>query len=387
MESIAGISYNQGRNAPLSKRAYAYVVAAAVLFGLSAPVAKILVRGISPVALAGLLYLGAFLGLSIFAAAKRLFPAGRKAGGAAPLRGHDFAWLAGAVLTGGILGPICLLAGLARISGTTASLLLNLEGVATALVAVLIFGENAGRRVWIALLLMTGAGVLLSWDPGQGRFEIAGSLLVAGAMACWGLDNNFTRNIADKDPLLIARLKGLAAGTFSLVLALVLGHRLPLDATLAWGLVLGAFSYGLSLVLYIYGLRHLGAFRAGAFFSLAPFIGALVSLAILPEPARWILLPGAALMALGVALLAGERHEHHHCHEPVVHTHAHSHADGHHRHEHAGRTAPDGAHSHEHTHEAVDHAHGHWPDIHHRHDHGDADRAVAAGPPSRENES
>ena len=372
----------------MNKRAYAYVAAAAVLFGLSAPLSKILVRGISPVALAGLLYLGAFLGLSIFAGVRRLFaPARTHSRSGDPLRGHDFAWLGGAVLTGGVLGPICLLAGLARISGTSASLLLNLEGVATALIAVLVFGENAGRRVWIALALMTGAGIVLSWDPGQGRFEIAGSLLVAAAMVFWGLDNNFTRHIADRDPLLIARVKGLVSGSFSLLLALGLGLRIPHDAALLWGLVLGAFSYGLSLVLYIYGLRHLGAFRAGAFFSLAPFIGALVALAVLPEPARWVLLPGAALMALGVALLAGERHEHHHRHERLVHNHAHVHADGHHRHDHAGRPAPESAHSHEHAHEEVDHTHGHWPDLHHRHDHAEQDQSAPAQSPSKETAS
>jgi drug/metabolite transporter (DMT)-like permease len=370
----------------LNKRAYAYVIASAALFGLSAPLAKILVRGTSPVVLAGLMYIGAFLGLSIAIFGRRwLTP--KSAYASSPFRRHDTVWIVGSILTGGTLGPICLLLGLSKISGTAASLLLNLEGVATAIIAVYFFKENAGRKLWLALGLVTCAGILLSWDSGRGRFEIAGSLLVALGMFCWGADNNFMRNIADKDPLSFARIKGLASGVISLSLALALGLPLPFDSSLLWGLLLGAFSIGVSLVLYIYGLRHLGAFRAGAFFSLAPFIGALVSLAILPEPARWILLPGAALMALGVALLAGERHEHHHRHEPVVHTHAHGHADGHHRHEHAGRTAPDGAHSHEHTHEAVDHAHGHWPDIHHRHDHGDADRAIAAGPPSRENES
>jgi drug/metabolite transporter (DMT)-like permease len=370
----------------LNKRAYLYVIASAMFFGLSAPLSKILVRGISPVALAGLLYLGAFLGLSIIALGRRRL-APKSAGGGSPLRKRDLVWLAGSILTGGILGPICLLIGLSKISGTAASLLLNLEGVATALIAVFVFRESAGRKIWIALGLMTCAGVVLSWDSGQGRFEIAGSLLVALAMACWGLDNNFTRNIADKDPLLIARIKGLVSGTVSLALAIGLGLRLPLDGSLLWGLLLGAFSYGLSLVLYIHALRHLGAFRAGAFFSLAPFIGAVVSLAILPEPARWVLLPGAAFMALGVVLLASENHEHHHRHERLVHTHAHVHGDGHHFHDHPGLLSAAEAHSHEHVHEESDHIHGHWPDIHHRHGHHTPDDDDRAGrPPLKETE-
>lgn len=371
----------------MNKRAYLYVAASAVLFGLSAPLSKILVRGISPVALAGLLYLGAFAGLSIFALGRRLLRKETEGRGA-PLRKRDAVWLAGAILTGGIAGPICLLAGLARISGTAASLLLNLEGVATALIAVLVFRENAGRRVWFALALMTAAGVFLSWDPGRGRFEIAGSLLVALAMVCWGIDNNFTRNISDKDPLLIARIKGLVSGTVSLALAVGLGLRLPLDASLLGGLLLGAFSYGLSLVLYIYGLRHLGAFRAGAFFSLAPFIGAIVSLALLSDPVRWVLLPGAAFMALGVALLAGEKHEHRHQHERLVHSHAHVHGDGHHGHDHdrGGPAAAGEVRSHEHVHEEIDHIHGHWPDIHHRHGHPGPDEAGRSGRAAKETE-
>ena len=350
----------------MNKRAYFDVIASAVLFGLSAPLSKILIRDIAPVALAGLLYAGAFLGLSFYTVGKRW--SGREsAHSAATLRKKDIPWLAGSIFTGGIGGPICLLLGLARISGTSVSLLLNLEGLATALIAVLVFRENAGRRIWAALGLMTCAGIFLSWDPGRGRFEIAGSLLVLAAMVCWGLDNNFTRNIADRDPVLIARIKGLVSGVASLGLALLLGLKIPLDATLLGALVLGAFSYGISLVLYIRALAHLGAFRAGAFFSLAPFIGAIVSLAVLPEPARWVFAPGAVLMALGVVLMVGEDHAHHHRHERLVHAHDHGHRDGHHGHGHEDGTA--GLHAHEHEHEETEHIHVHWPDIHHRHGH------------------
>jgi drug/metabolite transporter (DMT)-like permease len=350
----------------LHKRAYLDVIVSAVLFGLSAPLAKLLVRDIAPVALAGLLYAGAFLGLSAYEIGRRRIGPGRGPA-AGPLLKKDIPWLAGGILTGGIGGPICLLLGLARTSGTSASLLLNLEGVATALIAVLVFRENAGRRIWAALGLMTGAGVFLSWDPGRGRFEAAGSLLVLAAMVCWGLDNNFTRNIADRNPIQIARIKGLISGAVSLGLAALLGMRIPLQASLLAGLLLGAFSYGVSLVLYIRALAHLGAFRAGAFFSVAPFVGAIVSLAILPEPARWVLAPGAALMAFGVFLLVGEDHEHRHRHERIIHAHAHGHRDGHHGHDH--EFTPAGPHSHEHEHEETDHVHAHMPDIHHRHKH------------------
>lgn len=350
----------------LNKRAYFDVVASAVLFGLSAPLSKLLIRDIAPVALAGLLYGGAFLGLSFYALGKRWTGSGNGPE-VATLRRKDIPWLAGSILTGGIGGPIFLLLGLARISGTSASLLLNLEGVATALVAVLIFRENAGRRLWTALGLMTCAGVFLSWDPGRGRFEITGSLLVLTAMICWGLDNNFTRNIADRDPVLIARIKGGLSGVLSLGLAFLLGLRISFSPALLGALVLGAFSYGVSLVLYIRALARLGAFRAGAFFSFAPFVGAIVSLAVLPEPARWVLAPGAALMAFGVYLLIGENHEHLHRHERLVHAHAHGHRDLHHGHGHDEAAAD--PHVHEHEHDEIDHAHGHWPDTHHRHGH------------------
>jgi drug/metabolite transporter (DMT)-like permease len=348
------------------KRPLFEVLFSAALFGLSAPFSKLLLRGIDPLFLAGLLYLGAFLGLAASSAVRRIVRP-RTSLAPAALSGHDVPWLAGAILCGGIIGPIALMLGLQRMSGSAASLLFNLEGLMTALIAVLIFGEQASRRLWLALGAMTGAGVILSWDPGTGSFAWTGGLLILLAMAAWGADNNFTRQIADKDAGRIARAKGWTAGLFSLTLAVFLGRPLPGWKIAAAGLLLGALSYGLSLVLYIRGLAGLGAFRAGAFFSVGPFIGAAASTLILSETPRWSMAPGALLMAGGVLVILLERHAHGHRHERLAHAHPHGHADGHHAHAH-GETSSR-PHAHEHVHEAAEHSHAHWPDIHHRHGH------------------
>jgi drug/metabolite transporter (DMT)-like permease len=350
----------------LSQRPHLTVVASAVLFGLSTPLAKLLLRDVSPIGLAGLLYLGSFAGLSVVSGIMKIQTRDAERP-EAPLRGRDAGWLAGAIVSGGIAGPIGLMFGLSMTSGTAASLLLNLEGAATAGLAVLLFREHAGRTIWAALGAMTLAGIFLSWDPTRGHFALGGSLLIIGAMFAWGLDNNLTRAIADRDPVQIARIKGLSAGLFSSGLALATGSPLPDLKAVLFGLVLGAFAYGASLVLFIRALRHLGAFRTGAFFSFAPFIGAGASLILLGEPIRWVLLPGLAFMGLGVFLLVREKHEHAHRHRTTTHTHAHAHDDGHHDHGHeAGRPA---RHAHEHAHDEREHSHGHWPDLHHRHPH------------------
>jgi drug/metabolite transporter (DMT)-like permease len=353
----------------------------AVLFGVSTPLAKLLLGDVRPVALAGLLYLGVFLGLSFFKWArdvgkprsgrlpKGTIPPGaeRSARREAALDKKDLPWLAGAVVAGGVVAPICLMAGLNRISGYSASLLLNFEALATALFAVLLFRENAGRRIWLALALMTVAGTLLSWTPGGGRFEIEGPALVLLAMFGWGLDNNLTRQIADKDPVQIAGIKGLAAGSVSTVAAFILGQGFRPGPAVAYGLALGAFCYGLSLVLFIKALKGLGAFRTAAFFSSGPFIGSLASLVILKDHLRWTTAAAGPLMIVAVLLVLGERHVHAHRHERVVHTHSHGHHDLHHLHVHEG-PVPE-PHTHEHVHEETSHVHGHWPDTHHRHGH------------------
>jgi drug/metabolite transporter (DMT)-like permease len=351
------------------------VLASALLFGVSTPLAKLLLEGISPLALAGLLYSGVFLGLAAYrgaAGCARRRGLSRRSAGEAPLERRDLPWLAGAILAGGIAAPICLLLGLNRVTGLAASLLLNFEATATALVAVFLFKESAGRRVWAALALMTAGGVLLSWNSGAGRLEVAGPLLVLAAMAGWGLDNNLTRQISGKDPVQIAMVKGLVSGAVSLTLAFAVGKGFTLGPTVVGGLVVGAFGYGLSLVLFIKGLNGLGAFRTGALFSLAPFAGAAASVIILGDRVKSALAAAGLLMAAAVALVVREKHFHAHHHDRLIHSHAHVHSDLHHVHPHDGDVRE--PHAHEHAHEEMDHVHGHWPDGDHRHGHARPDQ-------------
>ena len=348
------------------KKPLAFIMLSAFLFGISLPLAKLLVQDISPVALAGLLYLGAFVGLSLYSLGRRRTTT-RRDSAVTQLRRKDLPWLAGAVVSGAVAAPILLMTGLTLVSGFSASLLSNLEGVATAVIAVLVFAENAGRRLWLALSCMTAAGVFLTWDPARGGFTFLGPLLIVSAMVCWGIDNNLTRHISHRDPIQITRIKSLVGGTISLSLALALGLEITSALTIVLALLLGSFSYGVSLVFFIKALRGLGSFRTGAFFSLSPFIGAIASLIILREWIGWVIFPAAALLIAGVWLIYGERHSHMHLHEAVTHTHEHSHGDRHHLHEHWG-TARE-PHAHRHTHVELAHAHTHWPDTHHRHEH------------------
>lgn len=346
------------------------VLASAVLFGVSIPLAKLLLGGIPPIALAGLLYSGAFLGLGVYrgaAGCARRWNRSRGNAGESPLEKRDLPWLAGAILTGGIAAPILLMFGIGRVTGFAGSLLLNFEAAATALIAVLLFRENAGRRVWAALALMTAGGVLLSWNSGLGQLDPAGPLLVLAAMVGWGLDNNLTRRISGKDPVQIAMVKGFVSGAFSLGLAFALGQGVSPRFPVLAGLAVGALGYGLSLVLFIKGLNGLGAFRAGALFSLAPFAGALASVLILGDRVRPGMAAAGLVMAAAVALVVHEKHAHAHHHDPMTHVHAHVHSDLHHDHAHEGAVRE--PHVHGHVHEETDHVHSHWPDGGHRHGH------------------
>ncbi len=335
----------------------------AVLFGASTPLAKIMLGNVDPWMLAGLLYLGAGIGLAVVHLSRGAL---RLPAAEAPLRRGDMPWLAAIIAAGGILGPLCLMFGLSRTEAAGASLLLNLEGLATMGIAWLIFRENVDRRLLLGAFAILAGAALLSW---QGRASLSwGAALVTAACVFWGIDNNLTRKLSFADPVQIAMLKGLVAGIVNLVLALSQGAALPGTGTVLIAGVLGFFGYGVSISLFVLGLRYLGTSRTGAYFSLAPFIGAVLSVTLLDEPLTARLVIAGGLMAVGLWLHLTERHEHEHAHEALEHEHRHSH-DEHHQHAHAPCTPLGEPHSHLHRHKPMMHRHPHYPDLHHRHDH------------------
>ena len=342
---------------------------AAILFGASAPIAKLLLGQIDPVLLAGLLYLGSGLGVLLF---KVLLTQRQAADEAeASIQRADLPWLAGAVIAGGVIAPILLLFSLRVTAAATASLLLNFEGVTTAVIAVVVFREAIGRRALWAILCITAASILLSWEPGGDWGISLGALGILGACVLWGIDNNLTRNISAKDPLTIVLVKGLSAGSFSLILALLLGNALPEPAILLGALVLGSLSYGLSIVLFIRAMRGLGAARTSALFGTAPLAGVLLSLLLFQEAPSALFWGALPLMVVAALLLLSERHSHRHAHASLTHDHRHRHDDGHHEHDHPGMVDRSLTHSHPHTHSPTTHEHPHLPDIHHRHVHAE----------------
>ena len=336
---------------------------AAALFGASTPLAKLLQADIAPGLLAGLLYLGSGAGLTLVTIARRL----RRHAAEPPLQSADYPALAGAVVCGGIAAPLLLMWGLAGASASGASLLLNLEGVLTALFAALLFKEAVGGRIWLGASLMLAAGLLLGYDP-QARFGLSlHALAIIAACALWALDNNLTRRISAADPVSIAMIKGLAAGSVNVAAALAYGVSLPGAMPLALALLLGWLGYGISLVLYIVALRHMGSARAASHFSTAPFIGAALAIPLLGEPATAGFVAAFLLMITATWLVLTELHQHQHTHEHLRHEHLHVH-DAHHQHAHPGDEGQ-APHTHLHEHEPLTHVHPHLPDHHHRHTH------------------
>lgn len=345
----------------------AAAVLSALLFGVSTPLAKLLVAGVPPVALAGLLYLGSGVGLMAWRWLRQRTGIGSESW-EAPLARADWGWMAGAILSGGVIAPVLLMFGLTRTPGSAVALLLNLEGVFTAVIAWFVFRENVDRRVAAGFFLIVGGGVLLSWEGSpEGGLPLGGLLVVAACLG-WAIDNNLTQRVSGSDPVQIAGIKGLVAGCINLTLAGLGGwDPAPLPVALA-ALGVGFLGYGVSLSLFVWGLRRLGTARTGAYFSIAPFIGVVFSLWLLhetPTPLFWI---AGLLMAAGVWLHLTERHEHLHEHGPLAHAHRHVH-DEHHRHEHPIAWDDARPHTHFHVHERITHRHPHYPDIHHRHDH------------------
>lgn len=335
-------------------------LAAAALFGAGVPFAKLLLGAMSPWLLAGLLYLGAGLGLSLMRlvrprAAIRLEPG-------------EWRWLAGAIVAGGVVAPVLLMYGLSAMPASGAALLLNAETVFTALLAWFVFRENFDRRIALGMAIIVAGALVLSW-PGEARFSaLWPALAVLGAGLGWALDNNLTRKVALADATWIAACKGWAAGVVNLGIAVLVVDRWPPAATLAAAIVLGWACYGLSLVLFVVALRQLGTARTSAYFSVAPFVGALIALPLLGEPLTLRLLSAGALMALGVWLHLTEKHRHEHTHEALEHVHEHVH-DLHHQHGHEVPVAAGIRHTHRHRHAALTHQHAHFPDAHHRHGH------------------
>jgi drug/metabolite transporter (DMT)-like permease len=337
---------------------------AAVLFGLSTPIAKLLIDQASPLLLAGLLYTGSGIGLAFLLVVRAMV-----SGTAAidlPQR-VDLGWLLGATLFGGAIGPYLLMYGLQATDSASASLILNLEGVLTALLAWFVFRENFDRRIALGMALIVAGGVVLSTSAVFRVGGLIGPLAIAGACLAWAIDNNFTRKVSIKDAMLIACLKGLIAGPLSVALALRSGAEFPAAAMILRAGLLGFVGYGISLTLFVIALRNLGTARTGAYFSLAPFIGAVLAV-VLGAPLTWTLVIASLFMSTGLWLHIQERHAHRHIHEHLKHAHSHTH-DAHHRHQHDNDWRGQEPHSHEHIHEPLEHTHPHYPDVHHRHPH------------------
>jgi drug/metabolite transporter (DMT)-like permease len=350
----------------MNHHAVVLALISAALFGVSTPAAKILLGSIDPTILAGLLYCGAGIGVGLLRRWVQFWSGSNSS--EAALQRQDVPWLVGAIAAGGIAGPVLLMAGLARTDASTASLLLTLEGVATALLAWFVFREHFDRRIAIGMAFLVSGAVVLSWSGEPSISNLIGPLLIVGACIAWGIDNNLTRKVSLADPLQIVEIKGLVAGPVSLVLGLSIGGNLPpLNAAIFAGIV-GFIGYGISLALFVRALRHLGTARTGAYFSTAPFLGAVAAVIFLDEPLTIQLAAAGTLMAVGVWLHITEEHDHEHVHEPLEHEHQHVH-DEHHQHTHSASDPTGEPHTHRHRHDRLQHKHPHTPDMHHTHGH------------------
>lgn len=343
---------------------YSLAIAAALLFGISTPLAKLLLRQAQPWMLAGLLYLGSGLGLAAYYYINKIMHKANPEGAA--LRGSDWIWLSGPILFGGIAAPVLLMQGLLNCSASLSALLLNLEGVLTILIAWFVFKEHIDRRTGLGMILIIVGCTSLSLGSGGGHTSGWGVLAIVGACLCWALDNNLTRMIAASDPVFISMVKGCVAGSVNIVIAISLGGKFPAFSLVLAVALIGLICYGISLIAFILALRQVGTARTAALFSIAPFFGAMIAITFFGEPATPRLLLAAFSMGIGVLLLLTESHRYSHHHEWLVHEHRHTHDEQHrHEHDHAAKIVEPHCHLHEHEPLAL----AHYPELHHRHSH------------------
>lgn len=347
------------------KKPFLFALLAAALYAVSAPVSKILLEGVSPVMLASLLYLGAGAGMFMVGLSRSKK---RKEAHEAKISKSDLPFVIGMVVLD-IAAPVFLLAGLSMTTAGNASLLNNFEIVATTLVAILLFKEHVGRKLWIAIGLITSASLILSLSNAGGFSFSSGSAMVLLACVCWGLENNCTRMISIKDPLEIVVIKGICSGLGSFIIAAALKVQTVRFLYAVFALLLGFLSYGLSIYFYVLAQRYLGAAKTSAYYAISPFIGVGISFLVFREKPGLSFFIALLLMAAGTALIIHDRHRHAHLHAPVTHEHLHTHDDGHHEHRHPPGTGNAPMHAHVHDHATIAHSHEHEEDLHHVHTH------------------
>lgn len=332
---------------------------AAMLFGAGTPIAKLFLDAVDPWMLAGLFYLGSGLGLTFYRFIKKA-PSVR-------LPKNETLWFAGAIMSGGIIAPVLFMFGLTAIPASGVSLLLNTESMFTALLAWFAFKENFDKRIALGMVAILAGAIILS-VPSEVLFTaLLPTLFILSACFAWGLDNNLTRKVSLTDATWIASVKGWSSGTVNLTLAYILGASLPSLPNIAGSMLVGFLAYGVSLTLFVVGLRHLGTARTSAYFSIAPFFGATLAL-LMGEPVTTPLIIATILMAIGIWLHLTEQHQHSHTHEAMIHSHEHIH-DEHHGPSHNHPIKPDAKRPNLHVHKPMTHTHVHFPDVHHRHDH------------------
>lgn len=338
-------------------------ISAAALYGISAPVSKLLLTSLSPSLMAALLYLGAGTGMLILKTFRSLRHKQKMEAG---MTKNEIPYIIGMILLD-IAAPILLMLGLGMTTSANAALLNNFEIVATSLIALLVFKEAVGKRMWLAILLITVASCILTLQDISGFTFSSGSVLIILACICWGFENNCTRMLSMKDPIQIVIVKGFGSGTGALIITAISGQRKSNLLFIVLTMLLGFVAYGLSIFLYIHAQRELGAARTSAYYAAAPFIGVFISWVVFRDGLTLNFLAALVIMLAGSFLAATEVHKHMHKHDATTHEHKHNHGDGHHNHIHEDGFT--GEHSHLHTHEAIIHNHPHTPDLHHDHSH------------------